>query len=112
MRVGLYVLVFLGVMTSGLAAHQAPADPGIHRAKSHTVHLPRPHIVPHLIPFGPQRKRQMAAYSGRHYGERTWQLKRPRVIVEHWAETGTAAAVYNTFAPNVRDPELHELPNV
>lgn len=34
------------------------------------------------------------------------------MIVEHWAETGRAAAVYNTFAPDVRDPELHELPNV
>jgi len=54
----------------------------------------------------------MAAYSQRHYGEHTWRLKRPRVIVEHWAETGSAAAVYNTFAPDVRDPELHELPNV
>jgi N-acetyl-anhydromuramyl-L-alanine amidase AmpD len=54
----------------------------------------------------------MDAYSARHYGERTWRLKRPRVIVEHWAETGSATAVYNTFAPDVRDPELHELPNV
>ena len=53
----------------------------------------------------------MAHYSERHYGERTWRLRRPRVIVEHWAETGSAAAVYNTFAPNRPDPELHELPN-
>jgi hypothetical protein len=34
------------------------------------------------------------------------------VIVEHWAETGSASAVFNTFAPDVPDPELHELPNV
>jgi N-acetylmuramoyl-L-alanine amidase len=54
----------------------------------------------------------MSAYSQRHYGEHAWRLKRPRVIVEHWAEAGSAAAVYNTFAPDVRDPELHELPNV
>jgi N-acetyl-anhydromuramyl-L-alanine amidase AmpD len=74
--------------------------------------VPQPHIVRHLIPFAPKRKREMAAYSQRHYGERAWRLKRPRVIVEHWAETGSAAAVYNTFAPDVRDPELHELPNV
>ena len=64
------------------------------------------------IPFPPKRKHQMAAYSERHYGERTWRLRRPRVIVEHFAEAGTAAAVYNTFAPDVADPELHELPNV
>jgi N-acetylmuramoyl-L-alanine amidase len=54
----------------------------------------------------------MAAYSKRHYGERTWRLRRPRVIVEHFAEASTAAAVYNTFAPDPPDPELHELPNV
>jgi N-acetyl-anhydromuramyl-L-alanine amidase AmpD len=54
----------------------------------------------------------MAAYSERHYGERTWRLQHPHVIVEHFAEAGTAAAVYNTFAPDVADPELHELPNV
>jgi hypothetical protein len=73
---------------------------------------PKPRIVKKLIPFPPKRKRQMAAYSERHYGERTWRLKHPRVIVEHWAETGSASAVYNTFAPDVPDPELHELPNV
>jgi len=54
----------------------------------------------------------MAAYSQRHYGEDTWRLRHPRVIVEHYAEASTAAAVYNTFAPDVADPELGELPNV
>ncbi len=72
----------------------------------------RPPIVRNAIPFPLKRKRQMAAYSQRHYGERTWRLRYPRVIVEHWAESGSAASVYNTFAPNVRDPELNELPNV
>lgn len=72
----------------------------------------RPQITRHLIPFPPKRKRQMAAYSARHYEEHTWRLRRPRVIVEHWAETGSAAAVFNTFAPDVPDSELHELPNV
>lgn len=54
----------------------------------------------------------MAAYSQRHYGERAWRLRRPRVIVEHVAVAGTAAAVRNAFAADVPDPELHELPNV
>jgi N-acetylmuramoyl-L-alanine amidase len=72
----------------------------------------RPPITQRPIPFGPERKRQMAAYSERHYGERTWRLRHPHVIVEHVAEAGSAAAVYNTFAPDVPDPELHELPNV
>ncbi|HEV2791157.1 MAG TPA: peptidoglycan recognition family protein, partial [Solirubrobacterales bacterium] len=58
------------------------------------------------------RKREMAAYSARHYGERTWRLRHPRVIVEHMAQAGSVAAVRNTFARDVADPELHELPNV
>lgn len=64
------------------------------------------------IPFSPKRKHEMAAYSQRHYGERTWRLRRPRVIVEHYAEAASAAAVHNAFAPDHPDPELHELPNV
>jgi len=72
----------------------------------------RPPIAKWLIPFGPKRKREMAAYSQRHYGERTWRLVRPQVIVEHMAVTGSAAAVHNTFAPDRPDPELGELPNV
>jgi N-acetyl-anhydromuramyl-L-alanine amidase AmpD len=54
----------------------------------------------------------MAAYSQRHYGEHAWRLRRPRAIVEHVAMASTAAAVRNTFAPDVPDPELRELPNV
>jgi N-acetylmuramoyl-L-alanine amidase len=72
----------------------------------------RPRITQWLIPFGPKRKRQMAAYSERHYGEDTWRLRHPHVIVEHVAVAPTAAAVRDTFAPDVPDPELHELPNV
>lgn len=72
----------------------------------------RPPITSWPIPFGPKRKREMAAYSERHYGEYQWRLRHPHVIVEHVAETSTASAVYNTFAPDVPDVELHELPNV
>jgi N-acetylmuramoyl-L-alanine amidase len=72
----------------------------------------RPAIVNWPIPFGPKRKREMAAYSLRHYGRAQWRLKHPRVIVEHMAETSSAAAVHDTFARDVPDVELHELPNV
>jgi N-acetylmuramoyl-L-alanine amidase len=72
----------------------------------------RPAIVNWPIPFGAKRKHEMAAYSERHYGEHSWRLVHPRVIVEHMAETSSAAAVHNTFAPDVPDVELHELPNV
>ena len=72
----------------------------------------RPDVTQWLIPFSPQRKREMAAYSKRHYGQPEWRLRHPRVIVEHVAVAGSATAVHNTFAPDVPDPELHELPNV
>lgn len=101
----------------GIACICASALPGGHSQPSpdrvpRSSGASRPHIVRHFIPFGPKRKHEMERYSMRHYGEHSWRLSHPRVIVEHWAETGSAAAVYNTFAPDVRDPELHELPNV
>jgi N-acetyl-anhydromuramyl-L-alanine amidase AmpD len=72
----------------------------------------RPPISIWAIPFGPKRKHEMAAYSERHYGHRTWRLRHPHVIVEHMAQASTVAAVHSTFAPDVPDVELHELPNV
>ncbi|HET9676179.1 MAG TPA: peptidoglycan recognition family protein [Solirubrobacterales bacterium] len=75
-------------------------------------HASRPPVTNRPIPFGAKRKREMAAYSERHYGERTWRLRHPHVIVEHMAQAGSARAVYDTFAPDVPDVELHELPNV
>src|SRR3954468_13017035 len=75
-------------------------------------HVSRPPIVNWPVPFGAKRKHEMAAYSQRHYGQRTWWLRHPHVIVEHMSQTSTARAVYNTFAPDVPDIELGELPNV
>ena len=54
----------------------------------------------------------MAAYAKRHYGVRRYRLRDPRVIVEHIAVAGSAQTVWNTFAPNRPDPELHELPGL
>jgi N-acetyl-anhydromuramyl-L-alanine amidase AmpD len=72
----------------------------------------RPEIRWHPIPYSAKRKSDMAAYAKRHYGTRTHRLRRPRVIVQHIAVAATADSVWNTFAPNRRDPELHELPGV
>jgi N-acetylmuramoyl-L-alanine amidase/Zinc carboxypeptidase len=72
----------------------------------------KPQIVDWLIPYGARRKRQMAAYSERHYGTREWRLRRVEQIVEHLSVTSTAGAVYNTFAANAPDPEYGELPGV
>jgi hypothetical protein len=94
------------------ADHSTPAPLSSGQLATQVDQVLRPQIVRRLIPFPPKRKRQMAAYSERHYGEHAWRLKDPQVIVEHWAESSSAASVYNTFAPDTPDPELHELPNV
>jgi hypothetical protein len=94
------------------ADHSTFARPSSRQLAAQVHQVPRPRIVRRLIPFSPKRKREMAAYSERHYGEHAWRLRHPQVIVEHWAESSSAASVYNTFAPDTPDPELHELPNV
>ena len=71
---------------------------------------PRPRIVWSPIPFGARRKRQMAAYSLRHYGERAWRLTDVRTIVEHITAGSTYSSAWSTFAANARDAELGELP--
>jgi N-acetyl-anhydromuramyl-L-alanine amidase AmpD len=78
--------------------------PGAHAA------APRPHIVSRPIPFPAARKDETAAYSLRHYGSATWKLTSPHVIVEHFTANDSFQATWNTFAPDVPDSELHELP--
>ena len=63
------------------------------------------------IPFGPKRKRQMAAYSSRHYGQAEWRLE-PRQIVLHYATAPTIGSVFNTFSDPRPDPTFGELPQV
>jgi beta-N-acetylhexosaminidase len=62
------------------------------------------------IPFSARRIRETAAYSQRHYGRRTARLRHPHVIVEHYTANTSYTATWNTFAADVADPELHELP--
>jgi len=92
------------------ASAPTPAStPAPGRVGSSALVAPMIHQWP--IPFGATRKREMAAYSLRHYGEDTYVLSGPKVIVEHYTETTTAQQAYNTFAPDVPDNEFHELPN-
>ncbi len=74
------------------------------------VHPARPHIVQRPIPFSATRRAETAAYVKRHYGFATWRLERPRVIVEHYTAGTTFESAYATFAADVPDSELHELP--
>jgi N-acetylmuramoyl-L-alanine amidase len=75
-------------------------------------HPARPPIVWTPIPFGAQRKAEMRAYAQRHYGLNTARLENPHVIVEHVTVTSNFSSVFNTFAPDTPDVELHELPQV
>ncbi|HEU4978004.1 MAG TPA: peptidoglycan recognition family protein [Solirubrobacteraceae bacterium] len=72
--------------------------------------LSPPPIVHDPIPFPAHRKAEMRAYARRHYGLDTYRLRNPKVIVEHVAVAGSIRAVFDAFAPDVPDPELHELP--
>jgi N-acetylmuramoyl-L-alanine amidase len=97
----------------GASASAARARPSAAQAQASPppATVPAPAIHQWPIPYGAARRREMAAYSLRHYGEDTYVLSRPKVIVEHYTETATAQEAYNTFAPDVPDSEFHELPN-
>ena len=72
--------------------------------------VPPPAIVQSKIPYPAQRKREMRRYAIRHYGVHSFHLKHPKVIVEHYTANDSYSATWNTFAADVADPELHELP--
>jgi beta-N-acetylhexosaminidase len=73
---------------------------------------PRPAIVQKRIPFPARRKHEMARYAQRHYGIDDYHLRNPKVIVEHVTATDSFSSAWNTFASDVPDVELHELPQV
>lgn len=69
----------------------------------------KPSIVADYIPFGAQRRQQMADYSQRRYGDSSTTLK-PKVVVLHYTADGTAQSVHDYFAAN--QPNGGELPGV
>jgi N-acetylmuramoyl-L-alanine amidase len=72
----------------------------------------KPPIHKRLIPYPQKRKREMAGYSKRHYGQHKWRLNNPKVIVIHYAVAGSISSIFNTFRTDQPDVEFHELPNV
>jgi N-acetyl-anhydromuramyl-L-alanine amidase AmpD len=55
----------------------------------------------------------MVAYVRRLYGsvmKPTRRLIEPHVVVSHYTDSPDFTSTYNTFAADVPDPELHELP--
>jgi len=72
----------------------------------------KPAIVADPIPFGARREAEMASYARRHYHLDTYHLTHPQVIVLHFTGSSDYSSVFNTFAPDVPDSELHELPGL
>ncbi len=94
---------------SGSPLQSSSPTPANSPAGSGGTAIVAPPIVRDLVPYGPQRKAEMAAFSERHYGQDTWVLH-PRLIVLHYTATATYAAAHATFAANA--PALGELPGV
>lgn len=81
-----------------LATLVAPPRPAAAVAPSEL----KPEIVWKPIPYGPKRTSQMAAYSKRHYGVRSWRLEAPAVIVQHYTAGTSFQSAWNHFASNAR----------
>ena len=103
-RMLIAVIAIVAVASAGTSASAGP------RATSSAVAKPPIHKM--LIPYPKKRKREMAGYSKRHYGQFKWRLNNPKVIVIHYAEAGSITSIFNTFASDRPDVEFHELPNV
>jgi N-acetylmuramoyl-L-alanine amidase-like protein len=106
-RVLIAVLAMAAVIGAG-AGSGAGAQPPAATTSAAT----RPPIHKMLIPYPKKRKREMAAYSKRHYGQYKWRLNNPKVIVIHYAVAGSIGSIYSTFRTDRPDVEFHELPNV
>jgi N-acetylmuramoyl-L-alanine amidase len=101
----IFAAVVIAVTATGTSANQG-------KPAAMPASATRPAIHKMLIPYTKKRKREMAAYSKRHYGQYKWRLNNPKVIVEHYAEAGSISAIFNTFAPDRPDVEFHQLPGV
>jgi len=70
----------------------------------------RPPINADPISYGDDRKAEMANYSKRHYGDKEWRLRNPKVIVLHFTATDSYSSVWSTFDSNA--PNMGERPGV
>ncbi len=100
----------LGVLIVAAALAGLSATPAAHAVPLERSRVARPPIVWRPIPFGRDRRREMGAYSRRHYGTWTWRLRDPHVIVEHYTDGTTFSGAWATFAAN--GLHLGELPGV
>jgi N-acetylmuramoyl-L-alanine amidase len=101
----------LPAATSAAPTTTAPTSVATSAAKPPTPPpVRRPPIVWKRIPFPQTRLAETAQYALRHYGVATWRIHGPHVIVEHYTASTTMISAWSTFAQDVPDSELHELP--
>ena len=107
-----FLVTVLVAFTAFVGAAAARVDRAV-TASPQATRVARPPIVWDPIPFGVVRRRQMTEYVARHYGsfmKPTYLLKNPKVIVIHYTAGPSFESAFNTFANDVPDSELHELP--
>jgi N-acetylmuramoyl-L-alanine amidase len=110
MTIGSLVALAVAFAATIGGAGTAPAAPPAH---GHVVPpVEKPAFHHRFIPITAQRRHETSAYGLRHYGRSGWTIDHPHVIVEHLTENDSVDATYNTFAPDVPDIELHELPGL
>jgi len=72
----------------------------------HKVGKPKISFDP--ISYSKARKRQMANYSKRHYGQREWKLEKVKAIVLHYTAGSSYSSAWSLFDANT--PNLGEKP--
>jgi hypothetical protein len=103
------------IASTPIAESASPAAPTLEPtptttpSSAKTFVAKKPRIAADYIPFGAERRQQMAEYSQRRYGDSSTALK-PRVIVLHYTAGGTAQGAHDLFAAN--QPNGGELPGV
>ena len=107
-RAVIALLAIVAVIGAGAGSGAGARPPARHPRRA----SPSPPIHKKLIPYPKKRKREMADYSKRHYGQHKWRLIDPKLIVIHYAEAGSISSIFNTFRTDHPDVEFHELPNV
>jgi N-acetyl-anhydromuramyl-L-alanine amidase AmpD len=98
----------VAVLAAALAA--GPSPPAGAVVAPGRVDPSGPRIDHDPIPYGRERKQQMATYSKSHYGHRRWRLVKPSVVVLHFTGGSGYQSAWNTFAANA--PARGELPGV
>ncbi|MFL5817291.1 MAG: N-acetylmuramoyl-L-alanine amidase [Conexibacter sp.] len=110
MTIGSLLALALAFATAVGGPGPTAATASAHRRVTAPVEKPAFHH--RFIPIDDARRRETSAYGQRHYGRAGWTIAQPHAIVEHLTENDSVDATFDTFAPDVPDVELHELPGL